>query len=249
MTALTATVDNDLAAVLLQVTAAPAGPVTIERTDRNGVAAVRLMDGEEPISGAMTVRDWEPALTGTVTYTVTDAAAGTATATVTTAVALPVLMAAVLPHSRATLAAVTDFSDESEMGGTVHQVIGRAEPLVIGAGHTLATGSLTVYAGSFEDAQAVAAVARAGNVLLLRQPTYAGMDRYLTARRASVRPRNDDTTPRRWDVELAYLEQASPDGPLESAAGWNYAAHTALGLTYAQSTAQFATYRDRVIGP
>ena len=48
---------------------------------------------------------------------------------------------------------------------------------------------------------------------------------------------------------MDYREQSAPETPLTSAAGWNFGAHTELGLTFAQSLAEFPTFRDRVVGP
>ena len=247
--ALNATADNDLAAVLLEVTGAAAGPVVITRSDHNGTLTVRLADGQEPISGGLTVRDFEVALFGVATYTVTDSAAATASDTATMAVASPVLMAAVLPTARQSLVAVTDYDSARDGAAMVLDVKDRPDPLIITSPLRLRAGSLSVWTGTYEDALAVEDTAASGEVLLFRQPTYIGMDMYFTPLSLSVKPIAMETTPARWEVTVTFKEGAPPDGPLLSAAGWNYDAHTATGMTYAQSLIAFPTYNDRVIGP
>jgi hypothetical protein len=249
MTALTATASNELAAVLLEVTGAPAGAVTITRVDSNGTGTVRLMDGQEPISGILTVYDYEVALQGEAAYTVTDSASATASDTATMNVEFPVLMTAVLPNERQHLVAVVGYEAGRDFGGTVHWVIGRADPVVVTSPMHTREGSVTIWAGSYEDALAVSNAAASGEVLLLRQPTFAGMDKYLVARRVSFSPKAEDTSPRRWEVALDYTEVRVPTGPLLSAAGWDYAALADSFDTYADAAAAFATYNALVVGP
>lgn len=247
--ALNVTAEDDIAAVLIEVTGAAAGAVTITRSDHNGTRDVRLFDGQEPISGSLTVRDFEPALFGTATYTVTDSSAATATDTTTTNVTAPVLMAAVLPTSRQSLAAITDYDASRDDAGQVHWVKGRPDPLIITSPLRLREGSLTVWTETYEDALAVVATAESGEVLMLRQPTYVGMDMYFTPQSLRVSQAYRASSSWRWEVAVSYTEADIPSGALLSAAGWNYDAHTATGMTYAQSLVAFPTYNDRVIGP
>lgn len=79
MTALVLTPQPATASVLIQITGAPAGPVVITRTDANGSGPVRLRTGQEPIAGALTLIDYEPALIGGLTYDVVDSANVTTT--------------------------------------------------------------------------------------------------------------------------------------------------------------------------
>lgn len=67
-TKLTATVLPEFAAVQLAVTDAPAGPLEVLRTDVNGTSPVRQLDGQETTAGTLALVDYEPAMTGPVTY-------------------------------------------------------------------------------------------------------------------------------------------------------------------------------------
>lgn len=248
MTALTATAYDDRAAVLLQVTGAPAGPVTITRTDANGTAPVRLLPDQEPIAGVLTVYDYEAALDGTATYAATDSAAVTVAAAALVNVPAPRLAAAVLPHLSATLAAVTDYDAARDSTATVHRPAFRSDALVVTGPMRYRSGTLTAWAGSYADARAVEEVLSSGEVALLRQPTYAGMDMYLTATGVRVSPLGDETTTRRWEVTVDYQEVKAPTGPVRSGAAWTLDGVEAIG-TFATVAATFATFTALTVGP
>lgn len=248
MTALTATAKDDRAAVLLSVTAAPDTLLTIYREDANGTAPVRLMDWQRPISGVLTAYDYEAVLDGAVYYSVFDGATQLATAGVTTAAVQPVLSVAVLPHLRVALAAVTDYDASRDSTATVHRPAFRSDALVVTGPMRYRSGTLTAWAGSYADARAVEEVLSSGEVALLRQPTYPGMDMYLTATGVRVSPRGDETTTRRWEVTVDYEEVKAPTGPAGSGAAWTLDGVEALG-TFATVTATFATFTALTVGP
>lgn len=248
MTTLTLTARDDIPAVLLQVAGAPAGAVTISRSDRNGVGVVRLMPNQVPIAGAMIVYDYEAATVGTVTYQVVDSAAVSTTGSVTTAAQLPHIHAAVLPNAGATLTAVRDYDSARESSGTTHWPILRADPVVIAGAMRKRAGALEIFAGSYEDAELAAAAIASGEVCQLRQPTFAGMDMYFLPTRLRTSPMSEDTTPRRWLVGLDYQETAAPSGPLLSAAAWDLADVLAVG-TFNTVKATFATFAALAVGP
>lgn len=85
MTSLTLTSQPNTASVLVQITGAPTGPVTITRTDANGSHPVRLLAGQAPIGGILTVTDYEPSMTGSVRYDVRDAVSVTTSKSVVVA--------------------------------------------------------------------------------------------------------------------------------------------------------------------
>lgn len=83
MTTLTATTQPETASVLLEIETALSSAMVITRTDANGANVVRLRADQVPIGGFLIVTDYEPALTGLILYTVTDALGGVETASVT----------------------------------------------------------------------------------------------------------------------------------------------------------------------
>lgn len=248
MTTLTVTARDEIPAVLLQVAGAPAGAVTLSRSDRNGVGLVRLMPNQVPIAGAMIVYDYEAAIAGTVTYELVDSAAVSTIAGTVTNAAFPHVHAAVLPNAGTSLVAVRDYDSARETSGATHWPILRGDPIVITGPMRTRAGKLEVFAGSFEDAQLVAAAIASGEVCQLRQPTFTGMDMYFLPLRLGVLPAPEDTIPRRWTVALDYQETAAPSGPLLSAAAWDLDDVKAIG-TFTTVKATFATFAGLAVGP
>lgn len=222
---------------------------TITRTDANGSRPVRVLDGQEPIAGVMTVTDYEAALTGTVRYDVVDTAGVTTSASTTLAgVAVPWLRAAVLPQLGGALEYVTDYRSARASLSTVHRPVGRVAPLVVTGKLGSREGSLTMWCSSYPNALTVASAATNGDVLLLRQPTYAGMDMYFVAQSLNVNP-GDAATARRWSVGIDYIEVDVPADALAGAAGWTYASVAGGYATYAAAKSAFTDYADLVAGP
>lgn len=245
MTAITLTTYPALAAVLIQVTAAPAGPLVIERLDANGTRPVRLLAGQAPIAGVLTVYDYEPALTGTVTYT-----ADGATATVSNvAPAGPVVASAVMPAARHRPAMVLDVDEQTRSGSTVHDPIDRPDPIVIYRDGQSATGRFTTLEISYTDAALCRSVLLTAGPVLLRQPTYPGLDRYAAILSASIRHVPDDLDTRPWLVEVEYRVVDPPTDPLAGAAGWDFAALADGYATFTAAKAAFATFAGMTIGP
>jgi len=255
-TTLTATANATTAAVLLVVDA-PTGAtlVALTRTDVNGSRPVRLLDGQDlDGTGALTITDYEPALTGAVGYAVTILDGVTredATDTVTfdgTAM-LPRLAPAVRPDLGVTLTMVRTYEATRASTTTVHDVIGRTDPLVSLGVQGTRRGALGLFCPTYADARAVEATLGAGEVVLLRTQEFEGLDMYLVGTSSQVRPFDDETTIRRWEVVVEFVETAAPLGALYGALGWDYAASLARNATFADSLAEFATFGDLTAGP
>lgn len=244
MSTLTATPLVGLAAVQLVAGALPAGPAVITRTDVNGQGTVRLLPSQEPIGGALTVVDYEAALTGAISYSVDDASA-----TTELDVPFPVLAAAGRPNLRVHIAAVTDYAENTRAATDVVRVIDRDDPIIFDAPHYLPSGQLVVWAASYADAAAAAQVARSGRVLMFRQPTHVGMDRYLKVQATGIAPASERTAVTRWTVRLDVENVATPTTPLLAAAGWDMAALLAAFPTFAAAQAAFPTFAAMTVGP
>lgn len=255
-TTLTATANTTTASVLLVVDA-PTGAtlVALTRTDVNGSRPVRLLDGQDlDGTGALTITDYEPALTGSVGYAVTVLAGvtredATATATLASTAILPRLAPAVRPDLGVTLSMVRAYESSRPASTTEHVVIGRRDPLVALGVQGTRRGTLGLFCPTYADVIAVEAALGTGEIVLLRQQDFPGLDMYLTAITSQVRPFDEETTVRRWECVVEYVETAAPTGALYGALGWDYAASLARNATFAESLAEFATFGDLTAGP
>lgn len=247
----TATPEPDTGSVLLAIQDLPAGPVTLTRTDANGTGPVRLLEGQEPISGALTVRDYEPALAGLVKYTVRDAQ-GTRTTVTTTmptpAVPSPRLGLPVLPQYNVEVWNLRDYDDNREASHTVHHVVHRADPLVVMGLLRPRTGRLTFLQQDVAKANAIRGLYNRGEVALLRLWDAKGLDLYHVARSVSVRPEHHAAAgQRRWAVDVDYVEVAKPTSPLLGALGWGFDDVADIG-TFDAVLERFPTFADVVAG-
>lgn len=249
MTALALTIQPATSSVLLQITGAPAGPVTIARTDTNGVRTVRLRAGQEPSAGSLTLADYEPALTGSLRYEVTDSSAAVTVTTLGAGLSLTgtIIGSVYLPQFAVAVSQVTGYDAARESATVVHEVIGRADWLLTFGPMRSRRGTLTAHCPSYAAARALDTLcARLGEPLQLRQPTHPGLDMYFAPLRSRVVPATESAIT--WDVEVEYVEVAWPSGVLLGAAGWTVASVAAWGTCLKVRT-DFATCAALVAGP
>lgn len=252
MSTLTATVLPELGAVRLEVAGAPAGPAVIIRTDHNGTADVRQLEGQQTSAGTLVVTDFEPALFGPITY----ALEGATPAVVSLEVARPFVSVAVSPFYRAEVVSFTTGTETVDDRGAEHVILDSPAAVILRGPMSLRSGELEAWCASYEDAHALRAALSTGEVVHIRHPEHRGMDAYVAVRSVTVSPYpqlvhdlDAGGATLRWRVGIRYAEQPTPTGALRSAAGWNYNELTALGLTYDQLPALFPTYNDLAVGP
>lgn len=198
---------------------------TIRRTDANGTSVVvRENDGGQDAVGTsgsatMTVTDYEAALTGPVSYTVTDGNGGTATANLAApsapglSLTLPATSAPGVPvaPTYAQVDRLTRYSETSPSRSTVHEVINRADPIVNPGPLGYRSGVFVIWAKDFATARQVRAMLALGLTAHLRQPDFPGLDLYFTVvGDVTIEHEDEDTSPRRWSVTIAYQEVAAP---------------------------------------
>jgi hypothetical protein len=139
--------------------------------------------------------------------------------------------------------------EESEPGSTVHQILDRDDPIAVMRPSHAPAGTITLLEADYASALASRAVLASGNVVLLRQPTHPGLDRYLVPGRIGIAAAAEDTTPRRWQVTFDYASTGAPTGPLAGAAGWDFAALADSAPTFTDAQTPFATFTDLTVGP
>jgi len=240
----------ELAAIRLRLSGAGSGAATITRTDANGTRPVRLLPGQVPVSGVLTVTDYEPALTGTVTYNA-DTANGAATpkATGLTGQVLPWLTIADQPQYRVQLPAIEQWSATTTGRDVLHDIIDRPDPIPVIHPTSSRRVTARVYAPDYATGVAILDVIEQPHVCLIRQATYPGMDAYLRVVRATLVPKDPATPTRAWWVELDATEVAAPPGALLGAAGWTIASVRDTYPTIADMKAALATVAALRIGP
>lgn len=197
---------------------------SITRTDVNGTnVVVREGPGGQDTTGAsgsgvMTVTDYESAVQGVVSYTVTDGNGVTASTTVTPPAAAGVWLTLPAQSNPATptdppfvsVAMVTEYDESGESNGTVHKIIGRADPIANPGPLAYRSGSMTLWCATYADARAVRSLLSAGAVAQLRQADYPGMDCYFVPTRVRAFPFEPTAPTQRWGVVVEYQEVVSP---------------------------------------
>lgn len=220
MTTLTAAPLRELAAVRLEVSSATPGTPTITRTDNNGTHPVRLRAGQALTDGALTVTDYEAALSGLVVYELVHD--GRYRASVRLDVTDTRLALAVSPNVSAIVPLVVGFAAGWSSTSTLHQVDGRSTPVVTGGSLSTRSGQLRVVAASYAQAVEVALVYRSGGVVLLRQPDYPGLDLYHVVTPGQRVELDVDPEARVWTVTVGFTEVARPLDPLLGDLGWSF---------------------------
>lgn len=251
VTSLVVTPQGPSASVAVQVAGAPAGQVAITRTDVNGTNPVRTRQGQAPIAGAMTVIDYEPALIGAVAYDVVDSGGARVTASTSLAglVTQPRITGVQLPQQSVVAELITGYDAAREGGSTVHRIIGRGDPIVVLGPTRTREGRLEVWCRTYADALAAMQTLSVARQLILRQPTYPGMDMYFVATNARTVPLDSTADGWRWQATCDYIETRSPALPLLGAAGWTFGDVVAHYPTFAAVRAAFTDFGDLVIGP
>lgn len=248
--ALTATPDPANAGVRLHVTGAAAGPVSIVRSDRNGLAEVRQHEGSLPVAGDLVVDDWEAALDGPVTWTVTDAAGAASTADLPAGLGVdtPWISHPGRPSLNRPVTVRSD--DEPEWAGraTRHDVIGRAVPVYVTQPLGGRSGVLELLAASWDEARAIRDVYTDGVPVLLRQPCLTGADYYHVPDSVRLAPATARRWRDRWVVTVRYAQVDYPYGAPVGTRGWTYQQTTAASDNYTQSATLFPVYADRTAG-
>lgn len=196
---------------------------TIRRTDANGTAVVvRENDGGQDTVGTsgsatMTVTDYEAALVGVVTYSVTDGNGGNSGQIMLPPsspgawLTLPATAVPGTPVAPTNVAIdlVTGYTEDSPSNGSAHVIIGRADPILNPGPLALRRGSLSLWCKDYETARQVRTMLSTGAVAMLRQPTFVGLDLYFVAQDLAIEPA-EQSEPQRWVVTLAFQEVGAP---------------------------------------
>lgn len=248
MTSITATPDSVTGSIQLSIT--QTNSVTkITRSDVNGIAEVRVSSGQLPstATGTTVVSDYE-ASNGVCNYTVTTInVSDIATASATLTVTKPWLMVPIAPNYSENVETITNYSAGRSSRSTVHQIIGRADPLVVLGKLGTRTGTLEIWTDSIVSANKLARVFDRGEIVMLKQPV-SGMDMYFTAEDLDISPFSVQGSMTRFKFTVRYQEVVRPYGNLAGALGWTYNALASRYSTFDQILSDYATYDALTLG-
>lgn len=228
---------------------------SVVRTDNNGTRTVRvpadLLPSDDP---EIVVTDYEYSLDlgDTPVYTVYDdvgAARGSVTADPNTAAGLLHLTMPTRPAAGLVLnegdddagTVLVGYDDRRVGRHTVHEVIDRADPVVVLHGGGLRGGTWTFSCPDRLTARTVQDTLASAAVLQLRQSDLPGVGGYIVATDVTTAPDPDSD---RWTVTAQVTEVAWPAGPLVPITVWTYDDLAAAYGDYNAVAASFATYTD-----
>lgn len=183
--------------------------------------------------------DYEAA-SGDVMYT----AGAATTASISWALPDPWLFVPVMPAYSVRLKSLLEYSAGGESLGTVHELLGREDPVAVLRGMSTRRGTLRLYCGTFAEAITVVEATRRGEVLMLRQPEHRGLDMYFTATSYGIPTLTTDGGASVFGVDISYVQLARPSGDLSGSLGWTFAALAAAYPTFSALPGAFETFQD-----
>lgn len=221
---------------------------SLTRTDANGVRPVRLAEGQEITDGTLIVEDGEAALLGAITYQLTSALGAITTATTTLAGTKGYrLVPALHPQWATSVPLVTGYDATRTAATILHDIIGRADPVARLGPLRLRRGTLTLWCADYAAVVASLDVYRRGEVVLLRQGDYPGLDMYHVA--TETQEGGYDPEARRWRLAVTFAEVAVPRGGLLGSPTWTWDDLAAAYPTWDAVLAAFPTWNAVQIGP
>jgi len=226
----------------------------IMRADVNGTRTVRTLSGQLPSTvTVIDVDDFEYALAGgPITYTVYNGA-NAVVATATTAVGpyphSVVIGVPLYPSDGVTLAdgtldpATTTFAitwdGTRNARTTVHDVIGRPDPIAVLRAVALQSGSITLIGPQHLAVDDLAATLALPRVFMLRQADVPGLDMYFVVTGLGLT--NIDGS-LRWQLVVNFTEVTWPNGVYLPITVWTYADLAAGYADYNAVASSFADY-------
>ncbi|KAF0258773.1 hypothetical protein DOU02_06730 [Clavibacter michiganensis subsp. michiganensis] len=234
---MTLTIKADARTASVRITSTEGG--TLYRTDANGTHPVRLKR-VGATAGSFTLRDYEPALTGTVTYQLGSSTAETALdGSLVADVANDVLTLVRRPERRHVPTLTLDHESSQESRSTLHDIIGRPDPLIVAGPLAKRVGTIEILGLDAAATRAVRALHAEEGVFLCRFAAGVETDVYYVPTQI-----NYSSDSNRWRIRIEYREVGYPTTLLEGGTGRTYAQLRQQRATYAAVKAAYPTYRD-----
>ena len=189
----------------------------------------------------LVLTDYEAA-SGAVSYT-----AGNATRATSWAIPGPWLMVPTMPAYSVELETLLEYSAGGQSLGSVHELLGRNDPVAILRGMGTRRGTLRLYCGTFAQALTVAEATKRGEVLMLRQPEHEGMDMYFVATSYGIPTLDTNGGASVFGLDVSYVEVTRPVGALSGTLGWTFAALASSYPSFASLPGAYATFQDALL--
>jgi hypothetical protein len=210
--------------------------ISLMRADKNGTRPVRLPADSLPFTDTQTFMDYEPALSGDVQYRA-KTAYGTAEVWMTMGAQGPRFTIPALPLITVGVDTVFDYAATRESRATVHDVPGRADPIVVQARMGTRRGTLAIVCDSHVDLMDLENLFQQGKTVMFRQSEHSGMDMYFHALTSAVVPSTG-----KWELTVSYVELSYPAGPVMDPGTWTFEDLALTGDTFAETAATYPTF-------
>jgi hypothetical protein len=144
---------------------------------------------------------------------------------------------------------VIRYDAQRTSASTLHQVIGRADPIVTPRPSGLPVGAFDIVCPSLDEARNLEELLAHGYVWMLRQTDQDNLDFYFVVTDTRLTHSDEDWTQtprpeRRWTLAVSYAQIAQPGPDFVPIFGWTYAVVTAQYVTYADLLGTYASYVD-----
>ena len=160
----------------------------------------------------------------------------------------PWLLVPIAPNYSEQVETITGYTATRDTSSTVHNVIGRPDPVVVMGKLGTRKGSLEVFTKSLADAARVARVFDRGEVVLVKQGV-PGLDMYLAALSLDLAPYQvQGEADTRYKLTVDYREVVRPPGDLAGALGWTFDALAQAHVTFDAQKASYATFDNMTLG-
>lgn len=241
MSTLTATPDPATGTVQLSIDKT-ATVTTLIRADANGTRPVRTRAGLFPSagSGSFGLTDHEAALHGPIAYRLDNNAE---VWTQFPPAQAPRFTVPFHPELTIPVDLVTGFTASRPQASTVHEIIGREDPIIVSAPMKSRRGTIEAIFDSYEEAAGLEHVLKLGKTVMYRQSENLGQDFYFHALEVSVEPDEDC-----WKLSTSYVALRPPAGD-RAAYGWTFEALAALpGATLESVVSDYESFETLTIG-
>jgi hypothetical protein len=223
---------------------------SIVRADRNGTRPVRGRVALLPRAAPFDVFDFEAGIAGPLNYRITTST-GTVVETWATfdlpgaPAPLPIFTLPSVPEYCVTAEMVTGITAPRESSTTLHEIIGRPDPVAALGGLRSRRGRLSVWCADYASARELESLLERGQVVHYRQGEHSGLDMYFLVK--ALEPVYGEDS-EEWIMNIDYAQVSAPAGDVLTDPTWTFAALAAAGGTFANVAAEYDNFSQLTVG-